>query len=202
MAHATPFWGTIEGFFGRAWTWHARADHIRFLARMGAGIYIYAPKSDRALRQDWRSPWDDATLDALAGLRALARSLGLRFGVGLCPFDLFGQISPEDARALQSKIHQINDLHVDLLAVLYDDTRGGALDLAQGQVQVFDAIAAGSNAARFAFCPAYYSDDPVLDQVFGTRPPGYLDRLGRSLDAAVDGTRMMKHFQTAMVMAR
>ena len=97
MTHATAFWGTIEGFFGRTWSWTARADHIRFLARMGGGVYIYAPKADRALRQDWRTPWDAATLQQLLALRALARTLGVRFGIGLCPFDLFGRINVKDA---------------------------------------------------------------------------------------------------------
>jgi len=34
-------------------------------------------------------------------------------------------------------------------------------------------------------CPTYYSDDRMLDVVFGERPPGYLEDLGRRLDARV-----------------
>lgn len=35
-------------------------------------------------------------------------------------------------------------------------------------------------------CPSYYSDDPVLDRVFGERPADYLETLGRKLDHAVN----------------
>jgi hyaluronoglucosaminidase len=34
-------------------------------------------------------------------------------------------------------------------------------------------------------CPTYYSDDRMLDIVFGERPSGYLEELGRRLDPAV-----------------
>jgi hypothetical protein len=34
-------------------------------------------------------------------------------------------------------------------------------------------------------CPTYYSEDRMLDVVFGERPPGYLDELGRRLDPRV-----------------
>jgi hypothetical protein len=39
---------------------------------------------------------------------------------------------------------------------------------------------------RLIVCPTYYSDDPILEQVFGEMPAGYLDVLGAGLDASVD----------------
>ena len=186
MVMISTGWGTIEGFFGRAWDWAARADHIRFLASAEARVYIYAPKSDRALRADWRKPWTDSELAELCQLRAVARQSGIGFGIGFCPFDLFGWGSAADRQDLAAKLSQINAVAPDLLAVLYDDTRGGAADLVDGQLAVFDQIAAQTNAAHLAFCPAYYSDDPILDTVFGPRPDGYLEALGRALDPSVD----------------
>jgi hypothetical protein len=35
-------------------------------------------------------------------------------------------------------------------------------------------------------CPTYYSDDPVLDRVFGPRPPGYLESLCSQLGQAFE----------------
>ena len=35
-------------------------------------------------------------------------------------------------------------------------------------------------------CPTYYSDAEVLDKVFGRRPPGYLEELGKALDPEVE----------------
>jgi hyaluronoglucosaminidase len=36
--------GVIEGFFGRPWTWQARADYATFLGQNDYQYYIYAPK--------------------------------------------------------------------------------------------------------------------------------------------------------------
>jgi hypothetical protein len=49
-----------------------------------------------------------------------------------------------------------------------------------------DWIAGRTHARRLILCPTYYSDDPVLDRVFGARPAGYLNDLGRGLDPAID----------------
>ena len=55
--------GTIEGFFGRPYSWAERTDLMRFLAPHGYGFYLYAPKADRlpapplaraaSRRRDW-----------------------------------------------------------------------------------------------------------------------------------------------------
>src|SRR5690606_14281924 len=39
-----------------------------------------------------------------------------------------------------------------------------------------------SNARRYAVCPTYYSDDPLLTRHFGEAPEHYLDELGAALD--------------------
>lgn len=58
-------------------------------------------------------------------------------------------------------------------------------ELAAQQGQLIDHCAAYTRATRIYFCPSYYSDDPVLDRVFGQRPADYLSDLGRHLDPAV-----------------
>ena len=47
-------------------------------------------------------------------------------------------------------------------------------------------VADRTGADRILVCPSYYSDDPVLDRVFGRRPAGYLERLGALLDPAIE----------------
>jgi hypothetical protein len=44
---------------------------------------------------------------------------------------------------------------------------------------------AHTRASRVFMCPTYYSDDRMLDVVFGERPAGYLQDLGRRLDPRI-----------------
>ncbi len=48
-----------------------------------------------------------------------------------------------------------------------------------------DWVKANTSAGKLSVCPTYYSDDPVLDRVFGQRPADYLETLGAELDREV-----------------
>jgi hypothetical protein len=80
----------------------------------------------------------------------------------------------------------LDELGVQDLAILFDDMRGDQADLAARQAEIVAFAADRTRATRLIVCPSYYSDDPVLDRVFGARPPGYLVELGRRLDPAVE----------------
>ena len=43
-----------------------------------------------------------------------------------------------------------------------------------------------TKATRVIVCPSYYSDDPILDRVFGARPHDYVEDLGRELDPGIE----------------
>src|SRR5690606_27579028 len=45
---------------------------------------------------------------------------------------------------------------------------------------------ARTRAERMIVCPTYYSDDPILDRVFGRRPEDYVSELGRLVDPRID----------------
>ena len=85
----TPELAIIEGFFGRPYSWKERADMVAALQPAGYSFYLYAPKADGYLRRRWRDPYPDAELAALAAFAARCRKLGVRFGVGLSPYELF-----------------------------------------------------------------------------------------------------------------
>jgi len=178
--------GLIEGFYGRPWTAKARADAIAFLKPHGYGFYIYAPKADSFLRRRWRDPFPDDQAQALAALAAECVLRGVRFGVGLSPFELYRAFDPAAKADLARKLAELDAIGVTDLAILFDDMRGDLPGLASAQVAIMDWIAGRSGAARFILCPTYYSDDPVLDRFFGERPARYLEAVGADLDAAID----------------
>jgi len=175
----------IEGFFGRPWSWRQRAEAIRFLAPHGYRFYLYAPKADAFLRRRWREPHSETELAALAELRESCRAAGVRFGIGLSPFELHLHPDKGWQAALAVKLAELAQLKPDDLAILFDDMRGDVPDLAERQAAIVHFAAERGIAGRIFCCPSYYSDDPILDAAFGARPPFYLEQLGRLLDPAV-----------------
>lgn len=201
-----PELGIVEGFFGRPWTWRERTDAIRTLAPHGYRFYIYAPKSDAYLRKQWQALHSDAEMEALAQFASHCRALGVRFGIGLTPFEL--HMAPERGwqDVLARKLAHLDALRPDDLAILFDDMRGDVADLAHRQAAIVHFAAERTRASRLIVCPSYYSDDPVLDVAFGERPPGYLHQLGRMLDPDIEimwtGPEVVSHELTAGHLAR
>jgi hypothetical protein len=178
--------GLIEGFYGRPWTAAARAETITFLRPHGYAFYIYAPKADPYLRRRWREPFPEADAAALAALSARCRAHGVRFGVGLSPYEIYRSFDETDRADLTRKLSELDALGVSDLAILFDDMRGDLPDLARSQIEIMDWIATRTAANRLIFCPTYYSDDRLLDRAFGARPEGYLEALGAGLGPTIE----------------
>jgi hypothetical protein len=181
-----PPLGVIEGYYGLPWTWDARAAQVSFLKPHGYNFYMYAPKADPYLRRRWREPHPEAEAQAIGRFAAHCKATGVRFGVGLSPYELYRDFNPEAQKALAEKLKQLDAMGVQDLGVLFDDMRGDLPGLAETQMRIVDWIAARTGASRIVLCPTYYSDDPVLDRVFGERPRAYLEDLGKGLDPAIE----------------
>jgi hypothetical protein len=182
----TPPLCLIEGFFGRPWSWDERRAAVAALAPAGYRFYLYAPKADPWLRRKWQEPYPEAELEQLAGFAKYCRAEGVRFGIGLSPFELHLQPKAGWQESLKRKLAELDQLKPDDLAILFDDMRGDIPDLAERQAAIVAFAAERSGARRILCCPSYYSDDPILDIAFGARPPFYLEQLGRLLDPSID----------------
>lgn len=180
-----PDLGIVEGYFGMPWDWAARTETMEAMAPHGYRFFHYAPKGDPWLRRRWMEPYPDAELARLAAFGAACRAAGVRFGVGLSPFEAHRGFDSAMRAAMEAKIDQLDAAGIDELAILFDDMEGAELaDLADRQRAIVNVAAARTRATRIIVCPGYYSDDPVLDRVFGQRPPGYLAGIAR-LDPAI-----------------
>ncbi len=182
----TPLLGLIEGFYGKPWSWEARAEAVAFLAPHGYRFFYYAPKADAFLRRRWREPHPPEMQGELRRLSRHCRSLGVRFGVGLSPYEIYRSFDADAREALGAKLAHLDSVGVDDLAILFDDMRGDLPNLAQMQVDIVHWVRARSKATRLLVCPSYYTDDPILDRFFGERPANYLEEFGRALDPAID----------------
>jgi len=178
--------GIIEGFYGRPWRWAERAETVRFLAPFGYRFYLYAPKSDPFLRRTWQEPHPVEIERELQALGSECVTCGVRFGIGLSPYGLHFDFNEASKSSLLAKLEGFAAIGVRDLGILFDDMRGDLPDLADRQARIVDWIAERFTGGRVIVCPSYYSDDPVLDRVFGTRPPEYLETLGCLLDRSID----------------
>ena len=178
--------GLIEGYYGRPWSWAARERVIATLKNHGYTFYIYAPKADAFLRKRWREAHPGETADALRMLSARCRAMGVRFGVGLSPFELYRDFNAEAQGDLARKLAEFDSWGVDDLAILFDDMRGDLPNLAQTQADILHWVKARTKATRLIMCPSYYTDDPSLDRFFGKRPENYLEDLGRLMDKSIE----------------
>ena len=180
-----PELGIIEGYFGSPWSFPER-KHVAAQSRsLGYAYFHYAPKADGFLRRRWRERHPQAVWVQLADFASHCRSLGLRFGVGLSPYELYRDYSGPARADFVAKLRALDDLGLDDLAILFDDTRGDVSDLAAKEAEIVHDAMAVTRANRIVMCPTYYSDDRMLDITFGERPAGYLEDLGRRLDPRV-----------------
>jgi hypothetical protein len=176
--------GIIEGYYGKPWTWSERASTMRYLAGFGFRFYLYAPKADPHLRRQWREPHPDDVAQQISGFSQQCRAAGVRFGIGLSPVRLHVDFGAAAQEVLADKLTALDALGLDFLALLFDDMRGDVPGLAQHQIDIVHWVAERTGA-ELLMCPSYYTDDPLLDRVFGARPTGYLEQLGRGLDPAI-----------------
>jgi hypothetical protein len=180
-----PPLGIIEGFYGPLWSWCERRQVVQLLAPNGYRNYWYAPKADAFLRRRWNEPHPDTVAQELSGFARFCHEQGVRFGIGLSPFEIFNNFDDPAKTALKNKLAAFDDLGVTDLAILFDDMKSDTPDLAHRQADIIHWVAERSGAGQLTVCPSYYSDDPVLDRVFGQRPDHYLEDLGKALDPSV-----------------
>ena len=181
-----PELGIIEGFYGKPWSWEERAETVSFLAPYGYGFYLYAPKFDPYLRREWQDEYPDNLAERLKSLSTHCRKSGVRFGVGLTPYELFNNFDSASKEALKRKLKFFDAIGVEDLGILFDDMRGDVPDLAKKQLEIVEYAASRTKASRIIVCPTYYSDDPILDKVFGARPENYEKDLGKGLDDSIE----------------
>jgi hypothetical protein len=181
-----PDLGIIEGFYGKPWTWESRTETVSFLAKYGYRFYLYAPKADQYLRRRWQEPHPDDIAASIRSFSAHCKNTGVRFGIGLSPYELFNNFDNKSRSALETKLAFFDESGVEDLAILFDDMRGDVPELAAKQSEIVRWCAERTSATRVIVCPSYYSDDPILDRVFGTRPLNYLEDLGNSLDESIE----------------
>ena len=181
-----PPLGIIEGFYGPLWSRAARRRVMERLALHGFSFYLYAPKFDPWLREQWHAPMPQAKQQELGDFASACRGRGVRFGIGLSPLGALESFDDVIRQALLQRLHFFNEIGVQDLAIQFDDALASLPDPAARQAELVHWVREESAAQRIIVCPSYYSDDPALDALYGMRPEGYLDALGAVLDSSIE----------------
>lgn len=191
--------GVVEGFFGPPWSMPERRFLFAFGACRGLNTYLYAPKDDPYHRLRWRDPYPKTQWRELLALIAAAQRNGIDFVYGFHPGERLCFSERKPVQILIEKAQRFYDTGVRTFAVLFDDIPSR---LVYGR----DRCAFGASLARaegswlgaihqrqprcwkdveWWICPSYYSEDPLLEKVFGRFEPNFLEKLAEELPADI-----------------
>ncbi|MFE5241755.1 MULTISPECIES: beta-N-acetylhexosaminidase family protein [unclassified Streptomyces] len=175
---AMPLRGSIEGFYGAPWSHTDRLDQLAFYGDIKANTYIYTPKDDAYLREEWREPYPAGKLADLRELIEQATTHHVDFTYALSPGLSVCYSDPGDVSALKTKLGTLYDQGARSFYVALDDIsytkwncaadqekygapgRGSA---GQAQADLLNAVQhdfidAHADAEPLQFVPTEYSD--------------------------------------------
>ncbi|HEY4017807.1 MAG TPA: beta-N-acetylglucosaminidase domain-containing protein [Pseudonocardiaceae bacterium] len=192
---AYPIRGVIEGFYGTPWSDQQRLDQFDFYGAHKMDTYVYSPKNDPYLRDQWRDPYPAAQLAALKALVDGADANHVTFTYALSPGLSVCYSSAADEQALVAKFQSLWDIGVRSFAVPLDDisyttwncaadqTKFGTGGAAAGAAQSYllnavqrDFVATHPGSTRLEMVPTEYADVAASP---------YKDTIKAQLDPAV-----------------
>ena len=189
--------GIVEGFFGPLWSMAHRRRLFAFGAARGMNTYLYAPKDDPYHRKSWRLPYPKARWREMERLIRAAQKYRIDFVYGFHPGEGLCFSDPNAVQVLLRKARRFHDAGVRAFAVLFDDIpsqlthardrRFFKSSLARAEATWLAKIQAHQPSSwknvEWWICPSYYSEDKLLERVFGRFEPFFLETLAEHLPA-------------------
>jgi hyaluronoglucosaminidase len=191
--------GIVEGFFGPLWSMGHRRRLFEFGAARGINTYLYAPKDDPYHRKLWRQPYPAAQWRELLRLIRTAQRTQIDFVYGFHPGEGLYFGDDRSVGICLRKAQRFYDAGVRSFAVLFDDIPSrlsdardrrafkNSLARAEGtwMAKIIAAQPASWSAVEWWICPSYYSEDVLLERVFGQFEAHFLETLARYLPANI-----------------
>jgi hyaluronoglucosaminidase len=116
-----PTRGVVEGFYGSPWTQQQRMDQLAFYGDMKLNTYIYSPKNDPYLRDQWRQPYPPDRLDQIRRLIGQAAAHHVRFTYALSPGMSICYGDPQEINSLLAKMQSVYAAGVREFSLPFDD---------------------------------------------------------------------------------
>ncbi|HEX5567890.1 MAG TPA: beta-N-acetylglucosaminidase domain-containing protein, partial [Streptomyces sp.] len=114
--------GTVEGFYGEAWSHRERLAHLDFMGRTKQNRYLYAPGDDARRQSRWRDAYPAAQRAEFRELAERARRNHVVLGWAVSPGQSLCFASDGDRRALLRKLDAMAALGVRAFQLRFEDT--------------------------------------------------------------------------------
>lgn len=138
-----PFRGLIEGYYGKPWSWHEKAELLKFGSDFKMNKLVFAPKNDPYHTTSWKELYPDQSEDAENNIQniAVAASTARKYKADLVwTTHCFGytnlanagangiryqegdeNVPGSDINLLKAKFQQLYDVGVRTFGLLLDD---------------------------------------------------------------------------------
>ena len=113
--------GTVEGFYGEAWSHRERLAHLDFMGRTKQNRYLYAPGDDPFRQSRWRDPYPAERRSEFRELAERARRNHVVLGWAVSPGQSMCLASDGDRRALLRKLDAMVALGVRAFQLRFED---------------------------------------------------------------------------------
>ena len=179
--------GVIEGFYGHPWSHQQRLEIIDFLGARGMNLFMYSPKDDPLLREQWRAAYDGEELERLTELVQRCHENDMELTWCISPGLSIRYSDAGDVAALKAKIGSVLALGVTTIGLFLDDIPR-ELQYAQDQA-AFPSL----EAAHIALCNEVMGGLPAgvgllvcPTEYWGRGTEPSLAELGAGLDQHID----------------
>jgi len=166
------FFGVVEGFYGRPYTFAQRRDLIAFLAACALNTYVYAPKADPYHRKQWSLPYPITMMRQFEKLIAACDQYAIHFNFALSPM-----VHPDVGKIIR-KAKRMTRVGIRHFSLLYDDitvplSRETACEQAYSANELLRFLTSEIKNPVLFFCPTQYR---------GFKKTEYLGTLSQELD--------------------
>ena len=149
------FFGVVEGFYRKPYTFNQRRDLIKFMSDIGLNTYVYGPKADLFHRKKWHEPYPTAKLKEFEVLSELSKKYSIIFNYALSP------MSSPDVKKIIKKIDSMIKIGIVDFSLFYDDIKVPLTkEMAEIQIEtanrLFEFLCAKVSNPILFFCPTQY----------------------------------------------
>jgi hypothetical protein len=149
------FFGVVEGFYHKPYTFRERMDLIKFLSKIDLDTYVYGPKQDIYHREKWFAEYPQSKMREFKELNTLACSNKVRFNYALSPMS-----EPESTKII-NKVDSMVEIGISQFSLFYDDitvqlNRETALKQTATANELLMFLRKKISKSTLFFCPTQY----------------------------------------------
>ena len=149
------FFGVVEGFYRKPYSFHDRLSLIEFLSKIGLDTYVYGPKQDVYHREKWFAEYPKSRMREFRELNMHCSRHKIRFNYALSP------MSRPIIKKIIYKIQSMIETGISNFSLFYDDitvtlNKTTAFDQADTANELLNFLEKKISKPVLFFCPTQY----------------------------------------------